>query len=174
MKMPKFERLIQAVGNLQAAAGYSPKVFSRSLLVPCRQDGRVSERLFLYPQGPGSRRTRPVAWMEWEGGVLRRFALCQDADFISDCPPDTQVDYSIQASGDARDQLNRIRRLEALYASLREIPWDRPMTPEEAGIVSEYRNLLDQAVPQGLRPYYEALSPAFFAWLQGSGTWPKV
>ena len=86
-------------------------------------------------------------------------------DFVKDDPyrPEQTIDYSFRVPRTAVRQAQLMKRQAELYERIRKFAFcSRDQAEEDC--LREFLNLLEQTVPEGLKPYYRALSPEFFQW----------
>lgn len=146
--------------------------FCTSFYVPIREGITVLDTAFLYRAAPSSDvtlRPRPFAKVviEPEKQLLVAYQDARIYDFMDTeaYPMSEKIDYSVPART-AAEQFKLIKNVNELYKKIRLFPWkDSELSEDEAHIVSEYAACFYQTIPKSLLPFYEALSPEFFAWL---------
>lgn len=167
MNTNRASRERDVIAAIQTASGMN---FAMSISVPVKKGKHILNAVFLYPTGSFSPvRTRPFAsiLLEPESGAMLEYR----SSFISDFadrerfPMTTKLDYSVSV-GTAVEQRELLETLERLYPTVRELPWKDGRTVEEQESASQYRKCFFKAVPEALLPFYEALSPEFYAWLR--------
>lgn len=137
-----------------------------SQFLPGKKGERVVERAFFYP-ALGAKRGRPSAWicLDRDSGRLENYSCCFVDDFVKDDPyrPEQTIDYSFRVPRTAVRQAQLMKRQAELYKRIRKFAFcSRDQAEEDC--LWEFLNLLEQTVPEGLKPYYRALSPEFFQW----------
>ena len=137
-----------------------------SQFLPGKKGERVVERAFFYP-AMRAKRGRPSAWicLDRDSGRLENYSCCFVDDFVKDDPyrPEQTIDYSFRVPRTAVRQAQLMKRQAELYERIRKFAFcSRDQAEEDC--LREFLNLLEQTVPEGLKPYYRALSPEFFQW----------
>lgn len=140
--------------------------------VPALDNGRLTERFFLCSNQARAVRRRPFAWlaMDVESGRLARYADCAVEDFAAGlgAAPDQELDYSAPEGQSVRETQKLARRMSELYRSIRTFAFCPAPSGEQREAMAQYQALLPRVWRPELRRFYEALSPEFFAWLQGA------
>lgn len=167
------EKNLEALRNrmlmsLKSAAGTN---FGVSFLFPVLKNVITVDAAFLYTVGTNSaRRTRPFAMIviDPQTGSLLKYQNAYFEDFMNpeEYPMNLQVDYSVPSAQTAKEQGALIKKVNELYEGVRGIAWKDAYTKEEEKLFAEYKESFYKAVPVGLLPFYEALSPEFFAKLK--------
>lgn len=168
--MKDLEQMLEAVFQ-PGAGGVDREMTAVSCPVPAMDGGNLTERFFLFPNQAAAVKRRPYAWLalDSESGRLMRYADCAVEDFASGLgvPLDQDIDYSAPGGLPVRELVKLNRRLAALYRELRAFVFSTALSGEQREWMAEYRELLSRLWQPELRRFYEALSPEFFAWLQG-------
>lgn len=158
----------QRVAQLRELAGYAG--YAASAPVPAQLDGHATDRVFFYSAARAPKRGRPIAWMELDAqsGAVLRLSNCHVEDFVDtrEHPLDAELDYALSAPGGAREQMERIRRLEALYPQVRAAAFNQQLSAGQREAVQEYVRLIEEAAPAALMPYYRALGEEFLHWAE--------
>lgn len=145
--------------------------FAMSFLVPVKKGEHILDAAFLYGTGSFSvMRTRPFAsiLMEPNTKALLEYRNAYFDDFMDSAqyPMALKLDYSVPYASSAKEQGELVRKVQELYGSIRALPWKDGLDVSEKEMAMEYDNCFYRAVPRALLPFYEALSPEFFAWLK--------
>lgn len=159
------KEILQAV---KTAAGTNCAL---SFPVPVRKAGHIPDAVFLYDMGTFSAvRARPFAsaLLEHGSGILLEYRNAYLDDFMDtkEYPLAQKIDYSVPFAKTAAEQGKLLERIDELYESIRELAWKNESEESEKRAAKEYGVCFYRAVPRDLLPFYEALSPEFFAWLQ--------
>lgn len=144
--------------------------FSMSFFVPVRKNGYIFDTAFLYDMGDFSKvRLRPFASviLEPESEVLLEYRNAYLDDFMDadKYPMSLKIDYSVPSAKSAKEQGELVGKVNELYTAIRELAWKEGLEEHEKKVVREYYSCFCRAVPNALLPFYEALSPEFFVWL---------
>ena len=143
-----------------------------SFPVPVRRAGHILDAVFLYDMGTFlAVRARPFAsaLLEHGSGILLEYRNAYLGDFMDTqkYPLTQKIDYSVPYAKTAAEQGKLLERIDGLYESIRELAWKNEPDEGEKRAAEEYGTCFFRAVPGDLLPFYEALSPEFFAWLRG-------
>lgn len=139
-----------------------------SLPVSSQRSGRLFDALFLYKpeQGP---KARPTGWilMDTETGKLAVLADCEVLDFASPdlLPPDESTESHLKDLTPKKIAQMRAR-INDCYDEMRGFAFSNELTPEQAKLVDEYKDLFLKLSAPEHYPFYYALSPGFFHWLR--------
>lgn len=144
--------------------------FSMSFPAPVKKGGYILDAAFLYGMGISTVRTRPFASvvLEPKSGTLLEYRSAYLEDFADadKYPMSLKIDYSVPSAQSAKEQGELMEKVNMLYGSIRELAWKDKLTGEDERAAAEYYDCFRRAVPKDLIPFYEALSPEFFGWLQ--------
>jgi molecular chaperone GrpE (heat shock protein) len=141
---------------------------SYSLPVSAQRAGRLFDALFLFKPELGLS-ARPTGWMllDCRTGKLAVLADCEIMDFaLPDLLPPKEAAAAYLKDLTPKKQAQLRARINDCYDEMRGFAFSDTMTPHEADIVKEYKELfLTLSAPEHY-PFYYALSPAFFTWLR--------
>lgn len=156
--------------DMQAIQMAAKSNFAASFFVPVRKAGHILDAAFLYPTGGfNPMRTRPLASLlvEPKSGAMLEYRSARVSDFMDpeQYPMTMKLDYSVPTAKTAQEQGALVDELNKLYPAIRELPWKDSLNEAEQAQAAAYRTCFFQAVPPGLLPFYEALSPEFYVWL---------
>lgn len=137
-------------------------------LIPCMENGRIVERSLVRNSNPNSK-TRPFAWIgiDYKTGIFLYYKHCMWEDFMDAklYPADTRISNRFVCVRTATEQVEMEKKLWKLYKSVREIVFQDEVTEEQKACIREYKQQWELTVLVDLKPYYEALSPEFFRWI---------
>jgi len=145
--------------------------------MPRTSEGKLYLTAFFYaaPAVAGQPRElrRPLfqVAIDPEDGSLAAIVRCSLQDFAAAVVSGPVVGL-LQPQGLAAPTIPDLRRLHeeffATYDQALPLAFQDPakLTPEALDVVSRFRNILERLIEPPLRPFYHALSPAFFAWLE--------
>lgn len=158
--------------GLRSGRGFSivPPGTAMSFFVPCMEDGRLTERAFIYPFTPG--RTcgyRPFAWIvrSMEKEKLLAYQKCADRDFMEGgYDPEARVNYQISQSLTAGEYSEYCKKYARIYQEIKKYVFMEELDGQKAGLLRNYIDLMKIIVPAELMTYYEGLSPEFFSWIK--------
>jgi hypothetical protein len=166
-KHPVYQHLI----SLEAALSYP---------VPSLRENGMYLRFLVYRRGKASRgQFRPVyrpyarLGIEYPSGRWVEYA---DLRFTENAPVDPTAESVGEAPNPAIADLSfdeTVALRSSFFAALESIVplVEQVQLPAEQRIyVATYRELFDRLVEPGLRPYYQALSPSFFRWVEAIGS----
>lgn len=153
---------IQSAANVNCAMSFP---------VPVKKGVHILDAAFLYPAGLFSPlRPRPFAavLLEPNSGAMLEYRNAYIHDFADSAlyPMGIKLDYSVPFAKTAAEQGKLTETVNELYAAVRELAWKDALTDAERNTAAEYRACFAQAVPKALLPFYRALSPDFFKWLE--------
>jgi hypothetical protein len=170
--------LAERVRQHPVRQSWIPLEYRTSWWVPVyRPDvGRLYLAAFFYPvmarPGEPSRVGRPQlhCTLDPTTGQFVEVTDCSFRDFASRLPPDPVVGVLTpeQAPAHSTEGWDRLRgELYGAYdallpAAFRDLA---ELTEAQQEAVARFREVFERVVEPFLRPYYEALNPAFFAWL---------
>ncbi len=168
--MKDLEQILEAVFQ-PGVGGVNREMAAVSCPMPAMDGGKLTERFFLVPNQAAAVKRRPYAWLalDTESGRLMRYADCAAEDFASELgvPLNQSIDYSAPEGLPVRELMKLNRHLAELYRELRTFVFSRSPSGAQRELMAEYLELLSRLWRPELRRFYEALSPEFFAWLQG-------
>lgn len=152
---------LRKVINVKFAVSYFVPVIIKDVLV---------DVAFIYSAITGSKaRTRPFAKVMFEhnGSGLIEYKNSFIDDFMDSekYPITTEVDYSFPADVSVRELGENMKKVNSCYDEICELAYKTELSDEEKAKVCEYKDLFIKSTPEALMPYYEALSPEFFEWL---------
>ncbi len=173
----KVETLHGAIRHHAALKSLVALESTLSYPIPYANRGQVYLRFFVFDKGRAQANSgqvpvhRPHARVsaEYETGKLVEYVdlrfeegqpVAQARDVIGFYPHEAMANLSFEMAKAARTSL--------FYHTQQVIPLlgRTALSTEEMRIVHVYRETFEQVVEPCLRPHYEALSPAFFAWLK--------
>lgn len=167
MEMNKTDLRNRMLAALKTATGAN---FAMSFAMPVCRNGMVLDAAFLYATGvPSNMRTRPFAMIVYDpaSGTLLKYQNAYLDDFMGEGRSMAEkVDYSVPGAVSAREQGELVRKVNALYEEVRGFALKETLSAEETEKLGAYKESFFKAVPAGLLPYYEALSPDFYAKLK--------
>lgn len=139
-----------------------------SHFVPCRENGLITERAFV--QANAAVIERPFAYLGVlpETGELLYYKHCGFEDFVdtAEYPFGMDIDGSFATERDVDSHIAMERDLLDVYGFVREYAFTQSLGEHQKEALDKFNGLFAQAVPKGLLPFYRALSPAFFAWIE--------
>jgi hypothetical protein len=136
-------------------------------------DGRLYLAGFFYPvsarPGAPSRVGRPQlhCTLDPTSGQFVEVTDCSYHDFAPHLPPDPVVG-ELSTAPSAEEWDRKRTELQEAYDQLLPVAFRDPgvLSETQREVVSRFRSAFEGVVEPFLRPYYEALSPRFFEWLQ--------
>lgn len=148
-----------------ALSAYIPKIIN----------GKLYELSFVYnmsPSGKGYLMTdRPYAWLAVSpnSGEILFYNDCTYIDFISTCdyPLDGTISLKLREKLTVDEFLKLDEEFIITYEELRKFVFKENsiLDKTEKELIQKYKNLFNKLISEDLVPYYKALSPAFFTWL---------
>ena len=144
--------------------------FTMSFFLTVKKGEHILDASFLYAAGNfNTVWTRPFASavFEPETGAVLVYRNCYVDDFAdsSSYPMTCRVDYAVPFAKTAEEQGELVKRIQELYFVIRLLPWKESLDEKEKRAAGMYRDSFFKAVPKGLLPFYQALSPEFYEWL---------
>lgn len=144
--------------------------FTVSYFVPAVVDGNIVDLAFVYASLANvQEKTRPFAkvMFEHKTGCLLEYKNSYIDDYMDSNkhPMTTKIDYSLPKEISAVEQGMTVRKVNAYYDAICLLAYKTDVSDKEKEKIREYKTLFYKSVPKALLPYYEALSPEFFSWL---------
>lgn len=144
-----------------------------SAFVPAQLNGRFAELAFVYTLAPSRRRSipRPFAWFAVDSltGALLFYRHCAYEDFVptKEFPPESRIDLPPADGQTVADALAKREEWKTLYEKVRDFAFTPvpELSEEQRKTARDYRAVFAEEAVPGLIPYYKALSPSFFRWL---------
>lgn len=145
-----------------------------SAYVPEMINGKLYELAFVYsmaPSGLGYLVTeRPFAWLavsSYSGDILF-YNDCSYADFAKDYPLNSRVSLSLKEKLSIDEFLKLDEEFVKVYEKIREFVFAdaNKLSQQQKDVMSKYRELFDKVIAPDFVPYYKALSPEFFKWIE--------
>ncbi|MCR5783257.1 MAG: hypothetical protein K6G90_11060 [Clostridia bacterium] len=145
-----------------------------SEFIPYKPGEYLFERAFLYNLGDYNTNslTRPFAsvtvfsetceLLEYKDVVISDFADTEK------WPLDISLDASVPVAETAVEQGNLIAELHDFYDEMIPFVFEPVSTAEQKNIIIKWFDLFKKTIPDSLKPFYEALSPDFFCWVNNS------
>lgn len=137
-------------------------------IVPAIEGNRYVERAFLKSSNPGVL-SRPFAWVGFDmaSGTLLYYKHCISEDFADSekYPAGTKLKGEFPSPRTAKQQAEYEKQLWESYTAIREFVFKENLSDVQKALVDEYKKQWALTVMKDLIPYYEALSPEFFKWL---------
>lgn len=170
--MKKLEDNIKSLlkANHLAAASLELDAFSYPVLA--RENGKLTEHMFLYSNQPITKKPRPYAWLaiDSETGQLLIVCRCAYKDFAAglQIPPGQLLDYAAPISCSHRELRQKQRAFAAVYEQLREFAFSDTVSGSQRNLLQQYQELSEQLINAELRPFYHALSPEFYRWIESA------
>ncbi|MFV0401558.1 MAG: hypothetical protein ACK5LX_13215 [Oscillospiraceae bacterium] len=165
MSLPSFQALL-ADFRQSAFAASLPTDALYSLPVLHKGPAGLCDSFFVYKKSRSSL-VRPIAWALLPiDGTPGMSASCAALDFVptADYPLGGEVSAHRAAKLSAKRETALTDELLLFYEELREFAFAEPLSQDREGIVARYRTLFTELCPEGLLPFYYALSPPFFHW----------
>lgn len=138
-------------------------------MIPAEESGKRIERTLIRYSDAGNRR-RPFAWagFDMETGMLLYYKHCSMEDFIDTnmYPADTALGKSYKNERTPKEQIKYEKALWESYESIREFVFLPEISRGHRELVRRFKAQWEMTVLKDLVPYYEALSPEFFAWMK--------
>lgn len=137
-------------------------------LVPKLENGKIVECSFIRSANANIK-NRPFAWVGFDpdSGAVLYYKHCSYDDFVctDKYPPTTTIsgEYISERNVDQQELFEK--QLFNNYMNLREFVFKEKISEEQREIVRDFRKIWNITVLNDLKPYYEALSPEFFSWL---------
>lgn len=143
---------------------------SFSFPVPVEENSIKVEKYFVYRMSFGKEKTRPfiVVVVAMSDGTILEIENCHYRDFVtvSEYPFDKKISYELSDKDLSAKQMKElIEQANELYCTVRDLFFQDELSENNKAIISEYRNIVDRITPPALVPFYNALNPAFFCWL---------
>lgn len=137
--------------------------------IPLKVQGQLCETCFAIENRPDQDGcvTRPSTWLTVDSatGKLLFFSDCAVHDFVDPAlyPPDSRV----LITGDTfRRAPEAGTELLKAYEDVRSFAFSAPCNDKQRHSARDLAGLFMHAFPPDLIPYYHALSPDFFQWLE--------
>lgn len=140
-------------------------------IVPAIENGVQVERTFLKFSVPGQL-FRPFSWVGFDkkSGTLMYYRHCMMQDFMDTekYPASTKLKGEFSSPRTPKQQIGYEKELVERYEAIRDFVFEENIPEEQKKLVREFREQWELTVMTDLIPYYEALSPEFFEWLEKS------
>lgn len=140
-----------------------------SHFLPEIENGRITERAFIRNQTAGVNR-RPYAWIGIDSinDQLLFYKHCALEDFMDteQFPPNTEFNTIFMTPRSASEQVEKEKALLEKYRTVREFAFASGLNDSQKEDLISFKCMWDDTIISGLQPYYEALSPGFFQWIQ--------
>lgn len=166
MEMSRLELRNEKIEQLKTIVNMN---FAVSHFVPVAVRGNIVDVAFLYSSSPIIERTRPFAKVVFDHnrGSLVEFRNAYFNDFMDseEFPMTTKINYSLPSEISVAEIGMAIQIINSSYDEICELAFKDDVSEEGAEKIREYKEMFYKSTPEALLPYYEALSPEFFQWL---------
>ncbi len=144
--------------------------FAVSYFIPVIINDNMVDTAFLYSStATVKERTRPFAKVMFEhsSGNLLEYKNSYICDYMNSdkYPMTTKINYSLPSEISAIEYGEIVKKVNSYYDMICEFAYKAEVAEENKEKIREYKSLFYASVPEALLPYYEALSPEFFEWL---------
>ncbi len=167
MKENRFDLRLKRLAALERLVNSEIAI---SYFIPAVIDDKIVDVAFIYSSlATVQKKTRPFAKVMFEhknGGLIEYKNSYIDDYMDSDkYPMTTKIDYSLPGEVSVAEQVEAMKKINAYYDEICELAYKTDISDESKEKIREYKTLFYKSVPEMLLPYYEALSPEFFIWL---------
>ncbi|HUJ89552.1 MAG TPA: hypothetical protein VLX12_05090 [Syntrophorhabdales bacterium] len=148
------------------------------LLLPKKLPQQLAVTLFFYRTSIGGGKYKmfpPHHIMELDPatGAVIQFRASAPRDFgISQSPnePIYVIDFKPKPDPNAKDFFAKAKRFDEISPAIWELydTGENIIDPDKKAIIKEYRALFNEIAKRPLIPYYTALTPGFFKWLEAA------
>lgn len=144
--------------------------FAASYFIPVSLNGNKADALFLYSSAViSARKTRPFAkaLFDHSSGALLEYTNSYITDFMDPekHPMTEQISYELPGQFSAAEQGAMIRKVNDLYDVVFSLAFSTELSQQDKAKLLDYKDCFYKSTPQALLPFYYALSPEFFEWL---------
>lgn len=143
--------------------------FAVGPFIPCRVNGRCCERVFLYGGAAGTQKSRPYlsVLLSSDNGLLLEYKNAYAGDFADTrkYPLGAPMDYGVPTAATAAEQGELIRKLDELYAQVRQFAFAETIDETQKKALAAYAGCLRDTVPAALLAFCRDAEPDFFRWL---------
>lgn len=140
--------------------------------IPCQIKGQPCERIFLY-SGAGRSKNRPYlsVLINSQNGAVLEFRNAYVGDFADGekYPLGGAMDYSVPTAKTAVEQGELLKKLNGLYAEVREFAFTNELDERQGSVLREYADCLKNTVPASLLAFCRDAEPQFYDWLERQG-----
>lgn len=124
------------------------------------ENGICIDKFFVYSIGYNKMRARPYAVIKTsaQDGTILSYVNCHLKDFADTekFPFSERICYEVPAKS-IDEQRSVMSELYALYEDVRKAVFEGQSTDDQRKAINKYLERLEQAVPEGIIPFYRAL-----------------
>lgn len=133
-------------------------------------NGRKCEVYFAYKVSRDKKILRPYLKlvMDFETGLVLEFKNAYYSDFADakKYPLNAEFNATVPVAKSAKEQMELLKNLQALYVKIRELAFARNLSSAEKNFLTDYAECLAKTVPTDLLNFCKDTEPEFFDWLR--------
>lgn len=142
--------------------------FLTSAIVKTAHERKV-EVYFAYNISQQKKILRPYLKLvtDFNNGLILEFKNAYYSEFADTkkYPLNTEFNANVPVARTAKEQMELLNSLQALYVKVREFAFDKDLSNENRRILADYADCLSKTVPTDLLNFCKDTEPEFFDWI---------